>query len=86
MNWTLIIISFILVVFIVAIVTTIICLIKKDSFENNGKGNDKPNIVLITEYFVHKNPVRFNEIKTSIDKNDKNKYKPKIIGIKVATI
>lgn len=71
MNWALIILIIILIAFVVA---TIICLIKKDSFENNGKGNDKTNIVLITEYFVHKNPVRFNEIKTSIDKNDKNKY------------
>lgn len=69
MNWALIILIIILIAFVVA---TIICLIKKDLFENND--NDKTNIVLITEYFVHKNTVRFNEIKTSIDKNDKNKY------------
>ena len=70
----------IFIILIVIIIIIIICLIvwsliKKDSFENS---KDKKNIVLITEYFVHKNPIRFNEIKNSIDKNNKNKYINKI--------
>ena len=80
MNFALIIL---IIILIALIVITVICLIKKDSFENNGKGNDKPNIVLITEYFVHKFPIRFNEIKTSIDKNDKNKYIDRIYLLNV---
>lgn len=76
--------TILLVILLILIILSIYFLFK-DSFENskiiqksNGKSNEKPQIVLITEYFVHKSPARFFEIKKSIDTNDNNKYIDKI--------
>lgn len=51
--------------------------LNRDSFEDKIS-NKLPKIVLITEYFIHKNPIRYLEMKKSIDLNDKNKYIDKI--------
>jgi hypothetical protein len=52
-------------------------ILNRDSFEDKIS-NKLPKIVLITEYFIHKNPIRYLEMKKSIDLNDKNKYIDKI--------
>ncbi len=71
MNIVVVISLLIIIIIIIGLISYY--LVKKDTFENSNS-----NIVLITEYFVHKDPIRFFEIKNSIEKNYKNKLIDKI--------
>ena len=65
------------IIFLIIIICIIVTFLRKSDLFENYKTN-KREIVLITEYFVHKNTLRFLEIKNSINKNVENKYIDKI--------